>query len=227
MRSPTMKTDTDPDRPELEAIRAEAAADPTGEGAPPAPAPEAAPAPTEAAPPAPAAKRGRGRPVGSTTKSHHKAKAPAPAEPAPIIDPRILRGLIQAPYAIAARQYGEHWALSDDEADAMVPAHLALAEKYLPKVAKENTALYTVLLLHGMMIVGRVQLQLAIRAEARELQAEREGRLAPVAPLRPAPKPKATAGTTVGFEPRPDASSDINDVLRPRVKPGPREDHTA
>jgi len=203
---------TAPDGAKLEGLAREAEADPTGEGGEPA-----APAPAaEAAPGAATAVQGagkkRGRPPGS--RSHQaKPRAPGavPAAPAPIIPLAALRAIIQAPYALAAAQWGPHWALSDAEADGMAPAHLAVAEEYLPAILQKHAALYTVAFLHLLTLFGKTQIHFKLQAEAERMAREKE--LQARGPDRPQGK-----GPAITMAP------EAPEAFRSRVRPGPKEE---
>lgn len=200
-----------PDKDKLEELARAAEADPTGEGkeAPPAQeAPAQAPVPLPGkVTPIEQGKRGRGRPRGSKTTKAAPAATPPPEKP-PILPPETVKAIIVAPYRIAANLYGEHWALTDDEADRMIPAHLALAEQYLPGVLKENAALYTVCFLHLLTVFGKVQIHYRLIEEEKKKAAEAltlESEAATVTEITDAP-PRST-----------------KDVYRSRVRPGPKE----
>jgi len=201
---------TAPDGAKLEDLAREAEADPTGEGgeAPaPAPASEGAPA---AAPAVQGTGKKKGRPIGSKTRSHQAKPREAPAAPAPIIPLAALRAIIQAPYALAAAQYGAHWALTDAEADGMVPAHLAVAEEYLPAILQKHAALYTVAFLHLLTLFGKTQIHFRLKAEAERLARQEE--LETRGPDRPQGKGPAITMAPEGAE-----------AFRSRVRPGPKE----
>lgn len=107
--------------------------------------------------PATPSARGRGRPKGSRT-----SKA---AEPPPVIPRKIAGAIIRAPYALMAKFRGPDWALSDEEVEAMIDPHLALAQQYLPEIVKQNPALTSVLMLHSLSIVARLNFNKPERPE--------------------------------------------------------------
>lgn len=153
---------------------------------------------------------GAGRPAGSKTKNK-TARAAAPQEKAPIVPLEILRAAIQAPYAGMAALWGPHWVLTDEEADRMVPAHLAVAEQYLPAVLEKHVALYTVGLLHLFSLFARTQIHFRLKAEQEEKAATARRESIAIREAEPSPgsPPKAPPPGPAAF--------------RSKVKPGPRE----
>jgi len=113
----------------------------------------------------PEVKRKRGRPKGS---KNAKTAANLP----PVIPEALAISLIKMPYEIYARKQGEHWRLSEFEAQNMLPAHMALANKYLPEMLKEHIDLYAVLLMHGLAIFVRMEIEMKVRAEKAKQNAE-------------------------------------------------------
>ena len=105
--------------------------------------------------------------------SRRKKTEKATPPPGLVLPRELIKSMIQAPYALAARYLGADFALTDQEAEAMVDPHNALAQKYLPETVKNNPELYAVLFLHALAIVSRLQLYLQIRAAQLEQQ-ERE-----------------------------------------------------
>lgn len=146
---------TEPDAPALENLAAEAEEKP-GESTPDAPAPAAT------------------SPAPGFTKSGKKIGRPptskkAPAGPAPPIVPRsVALAVIKAPYEYAARKYGDHWRLTDAEAESMADPHLALAQEYLPDAMRQHPALYSVLLLHALTIFGKTEIHYKLKAQREE-----------------------------------------------------------
>lgn len=200
---------TAPDGAKLEELARDAEADPGGDGGQaPTPAVESG---QVAAPEVREGRKRRGRPPGS--RSHQakpRAPAAAPVAPAPMISPAALRAIIQAPYALAAAQYGDHWALTDEEADGMAPAHLAVAEEYLPTILQKHAALYTVAFLHLLTIFGKTQIHFRLKAEADRLAREKD--------LETRGPDQAT-GKGPGIVMVPDGP----DAFRSKVRPGPKE----
>jgi len=121
-------------------------------------------------------KAGAGDPAtpegGDTTASETgKAKRGRPKKVAPPvfdIPADLARVVIQAPYQIAAARYGNHWLLSDREADSMVGAHIKVAIKYMPKQILENSELATVVMLHLMALGARTILHQEILRQMKE-----------------------------------------------------------
>lgn len=164
------ETPDTPDAAKLEGLAAEAEA----AAAPPAPA----------APPSNVTQLGaapkRGRPPGSRTRNRTR---PAPAggtAPAGAVKPgglklprELVKGVVSLPYAIAAKRLGDHWLLTDGEADSMVDAHVMLAEEYLPDVVKDHPALYTCAFLHLMTIFGKVEIHARLVSEAEKRKGAR------------------------------------------------------
>ncbi len=110
---------------------------------------------------APQSGKKRGRPKGSRNRPRDGRE-----EQSPILPPEVVKAVVRMPYDVAASQYGEHWRLSDEELDIMIPAHMELANRYLPDWLKEHAALYTCLAFHGMYLSVRMSLEMQLRKEA-------------------------------------------------------------
>jgi hypothetical protein len=175
--------------------------------------PPEAPVPEDARPGYTKGGKKIGRPPGSATRTKTARQALVPKPAAPVIPEPILLGVIHAPYIWAAKRYGEHWLLTDDEAKAMAPAHLALAEEYLPAVMKDRPALYSVLLLHALTVFGRVQMGIEIAARA-------EAKAEPLRPVTAFREPGFTASAEEA--PRPaETDSGIHDRFGVHIADGP------
>lgn len=122
---------------------------------------EAAPQSTEEEP-----KKRRGRPKGSKNK-------PKGIEVAEFIPESVMILIIQAPYELASRKYGEHWKLSDEDAKKMVVPHMQLAARYLPDYFTNYPEIWAVVFCHALALIVRMQLQ----REIQKVEAERENRL--------------------------------------------------
>jgi hypothetical protein len=83
--------------------------------------------------------------------------------PADLIPRSVVAAVIKAPYELAARRLGDHWRLTDQEAETMIDPHLAVAGEYLPDWMKQHPALYGVLLLHALAVFGKVELHYKLR----------------------------------------------------------------
>lgn len=101
----------------------------------------------------------RGRPKGSRN-------APKPGIGEDVFPPALVRDVLKAPYSLLSNFRGEHWRLTDEEADNMVQTHLALLNKYLPDWIGDNTLLYAVIFQHTLLIVARMHLDARMREEA-------------------------------------------------------------
>lgn len=200
-----------PDKSKLEAMAQGAEADPTGEAPPPdertlnSSLPKD---PKEGKVTPISSGRGRGRPHGSKTRNRKSDTAPAQAVPqSSIISAAAVKAIIMIPYDLAAKRLGEHWRLSPEEAEAWVPVHIELAERYLPADFKDkHAALYTVAILHLVAIFARAQIHYELRAIAARQAAE-----------------KAVTGPTPVPDLEGPKTGTVEDVLRPRVRPGPKE----
>lgn len=206
--------DPSSDAAKLETMAQEAEADPAGQGkqpelpgVPPGDATRSNVTPIEG-------KRGRGRPPGSRTKNRASLRASPElrSDASATVTPELMRAAIQIPYALAARRLGEHWIMSDEEADRLVPVHLAVAEQYLPAVIKKHASLYTIALVHLMAVSARAAITLRLKAEA-----DREARELATAP--PAPGPERIVNRTSDTAAVPPAA----EVYKSRVRPGPKE----
>jgi hypothetical protein len=89
----------------------------------------------------------RGRPPGSKRTPEQALGLPR----------SLVKVVLQAPYALIAKKWGTHWELSDAEAEPMIDPHIALANRYLPDVIKQNPELYTVVLLHGLVVFAKAE----------------------------------------------------------------------
>lgn len=98
-------------------------------------------------------------------KPYVTAKERAGAVEGPVVSPELMRDVVKLPYDWAARQYGEHWALSDQEADRMTNVHVLAAEKYLGEWFKKWPELYAILLFHTVAIAARVRISQKLIAE--------------------------------------------------------------
>lgn len=109
----------------------------------------------------------RGRPVGSKNRPRDGSVSQASKinDIKSLIPKPIAKAVLAAPYAIIATRYGEHWNLSESEAEALIDPHLALAAKYLPDYLKENPELYACLLLHGMIIFAKMEMHYRLKRE--------------------------------------------------------------
>lgn len=184
-----------------------------------------APAPAPPAPGRGGARRGAGRPPGSRTKT-----APAQAvAPRMQLDRGLVRKIIQAPYMLIAKRWGDHWILGDEEAESMVDPHMALAEKYLPAAFKENPALYMVIFMHTMSVLARADAHVRIVAEARRAKQAGGPRAVPApiapAPAPPAPRPSPDVDSPAPAGPAPlsveQGGPPLTDFLGVRVKKDP------
>jgi hypothetical protein len=104
-------------------------------------------------------KKKRGRPPGSTNKSKDNLIV------APVLPPELVKLIIAAPYKVMAARRGDHWLLTEDEINNMVPSHMELANKYLPETLKEHTALVGVLAFHAMALYARVEVEMRLKQE--------------------------------------------------------------
>ncbi len=129
----------------------------------------------------------RGRPPGSKNRPRNGGEV----DKSPILPPAVVKAVIRMPYDVAASQYGEHWRLSDEEIDIMVPAHLELANQYLPEWLKEHAALYTCLAFHGMYLSVRFAVQMQIRKE----EAKKDEK---PTPLEPESRPNGASDNVTG-----------------------------
>lgn len=173
----TTKAADGPDRQKLEALAESGGTDEGGAGQ----APGAAPEQSAGSPRARAAKITLSCAICGTAfktqaglDSHVKRYHPdAPPPPPEIAIPHTLaRAIIAAPYQFAAARWGAHLALTDDELDAMVEPHIALAQRYLPETVRAHAELYTVLLLHSLAIVSRMEMHARLLAKERANKAD-------------------------------------------------------
>lgn len=104
----------------------------------------------------------RGRPKGSKNRPKEQVQDLV------VIPEAIVTMLIRMPYKLIANARGPHWEISEDEAKMMIPAHQALINRYVPDFLQKHVELYTVLLLHGMMIFARVEIDVRIAREEAE-----------------------------------------------------------
>lgn len=111
-------------------------------------------------------KKKRGRPKGSVNKPKEEKT------PVIVLPDAVVSALISLPYKAVANIRGKHWELSEDELKMMVPAHQALVSKYVPDWLQAHAELYTVLLMHGMIVFARVEIDIRIQ---REIEARKKG----------------------------------------------------
>lgn len=107
-------------------------------------------------------KKRRGRPKGSKNKP--KDGSPQ-LDITQVIPEPICIAVIQAPYLLAAKKYGDHWLLTEEEAKTMVMPHLELARRYLPDYFTNYPEIWAVCILHSLAIIARMQLEMKIRQE--------------------------------------------------------------
>lgn len=205
---------TAPDAAKLEALAQGAEADPTGE-APPAPA--SAPVADQTGPvavqPVQGGQRKAGRPPGSKTRNRTTRAGvarPAASEP-PAQKSRFSRATIKAairlPYAVAAKRYGDHWELSDEEAETMVDDHMAVADEYIGPLVDKHAGLYSLAFLHCMIIFGKADIHFRLKAERERREQEANAAARRVDTVPPKPGPGVTSAGPI----------------RSVVRPGPRE----
>ena len=103
----------------------------------------------------------RGRPKGSK----NRPKDGTPQQITSLVPAGVVKALLKFPYGMVAAKRGKFWALSDAEAESMVEIHLILIQKYLPDYLQEYKELYAALLMHGMIIFARVEIEMKLKAE--------------------------------------------------------------
>lgn len=129
----------------------------------------------------------RGRKPGSKNRPKDGSAGQSEILPKPLV-----LFIIKTPYDIAAKRYGEHWKLSDEEAERMLPAHMELAAQYLPDWLRENAALYSVIAFHSISITSKMMVELKIR----QLQADKDAGNEPEKQREPKPETVPDAGSS-------------------------------
>lgn len=107
----------------------------------------------------------RGKRKGEPREKPYVSQKPEAVVEAPVISRELMLDVVKLPYDWAASQYGEHWALSDKEAERMTGVHVLAAEKYLGEWLKQYPELFAVLMFHTVAIFARVRLTQKLLAE--------------------------------------------------------------
>jgi hypothetical protein len=80
----------------------------------------------------------------------------------------MVRDVLVSLYTPLEKRYGEHWRLTEKEADGMVDAHIGLLQEYAPAFMKDHPALSTVIILHSIALVTRYMIHVRLAQEAAE-----------------------------------------------------------
>lgn len=77
--------------------------------------------------------------------------------PTPTLEGEDIEPIISSTFSMVATRRGEHWELSDSEADKMADAYARLGQKYLPYLLAEHSVEITAIIVTGTIVLPRLK----------------------------------------------------------------------